>query len=103
MIVVVDHCVGADLFHVAVATIDQIVKAEELGAGEVDFVDADGEVLDDIGFDVIMDVQAEYALGGAERGRAELTLPRRLVLGALKRDVLTVRTALAQSGSGIVV
>ena len=62
-----------------------------------------GEVLDDIGFDGIMDVQAEYALGGAERGRAELTLPRRLVLGALKRDVLTVRTALAQSGSGFVV
>lgn len=62
-----------------------------------------GEVLDDIGFNGIMDVQAEYPLGGAERGRTELTLPRRLVLGALKRDVLTVRTALAQSGSGIVV
>jgi hypothetical protein len=62
-----------------------------------------GEVLAEIGFDGIMDLQAEYPLGGAERGQAELTLPRRLVLGALKRDVLTVRTALAQSGSGIVV
>jgi len=50
-----------------------------------------------------MDVQAEYPLGGAERGRAELTMPRRMVLGALKRDVLTVRAALAQSDSGIVV
>ena len=29
---------------------------------------------------------------------SELTLPRRLVLGALKRYVLTVRAALAQSG-----
>jgi len=62
-----------------------------------------GEVLRDTGFDGIMDVQAEYPLGGAERGRTELTLPRRMVLGALKRDVLTVRVALDQSGSGIVV
>jgi len=62
-----------------------------------------GEVLGEMGFNGIMDVQAEYPLGGAERGRAELALPRRLVLGALKRDVLTVRAALDQSGSGIIV
>jgi hypothetical protein len=51
-----------------------------------------------------MNFQAEYAgLGGAERGLADLTAPRRLVLGKLKRDVLTIRIALAQSGSGIVI
>lgn len=74
-----------------------------LGTGIVDFFRY-GEVLAEIGFNGLMDMQAEYeGLGGAERGRTELTLPRRQVLGALKRDVLTVRTALAQSGSGIMV
>ena len=71
-----------------------------LGTGVVDFFHY-GNVLRETGFNGIMDVQAEYPLGGAERGRTELSLPRRLVLGALKRDVLTVRVALAQSGSGI--
>src|SRR5690606_10746417 len=77
-------------------------RSEEtaIGTGVVDLFRY-GEVLRDTGFDGIMDLQAEYPLGGAERGRAELTLPRKLVLGALKRDVLTVRIALAQSGSGI--
>ncbi|HEX7063201.1 MAG TPA: TIM barrel protein [Woeseiaceae bacterium] len=71
-----------------------------LGTGIVDFFRY-GEVLRETGFNGIMDVQAEYPLGGAERGLTELSLPRRLVLGALKRDVLTVRVTLAQSGSGI--
>lgn len=71
-----------------------------LGTGVVDFFHY-GDVLRETGFSGVMDVQAEYPLGGAERGRTELLLPRRLVLGALKRDVLTVRVALAQSGSGI--
>ncbi len=77
-------------------------RSEEtaLGTGVVDFFRY-GEVLAETGFNGIMDLQAEYPLGGAERGRVELTLPRRLVLGALKRDVLTVRAALSQSGSGI--
>jgi len=77
-------------------------RSEEtaIGTGVVDLFRY-GEVLRETGFDGIMDLQAEYPLGGAERGRAELTLPRKLVLGALKRDVLTVRIALAQSGSGI--
>lgn len=71
-----------------------------LGTGVVDFFRY-GEVLGEMGFDGIMDLQAEYSLGGAERGLAELSLPRKIVLGALKRDVLTVRTALAQSESGL--
>jgi len=80
-------------------------KSQEtaLGTGTVNFFRY-GEVLKETGFDGIMDLQAEYeGLGGGERGRTELALPKRMVLGALKRDVLTVRTTLDQSGSGIVV
>ena len=65
-----------------------------------------GQVLGEIGFNGLMDMQAEYPgglLGGAERGRTELTLPRRLVLGTIKRDVLTLRAALGQSGGGFTV
>lgn len=71
-----------------------------IGTGVVDLFRY-GEVLAETGYDGIMDLQAEYPLGGAERGLGELTLPRKQVLGALKRDVLTVRAALSQSGSGI--
>lgn len=73
-----------------------------LGTGWVDFFRY-GEVLGEIGYTGLMDLQAEYGypLGGANRGRTELELPRRMVLGAIKRDALTVRAALAQSGSGI--
>lgn len=74
-----------------------------LGTGVVDFFRY-GEVLGEMGFNGIMDMQAEYqGLGGAERGRTEITLPRKLVLGSIKRDVLTVRVALEQSGSGIAI
>lgn len=75
-----------------------------LGAGWVDFIRY-GEILREIGYKGFMDLQAEYdyPLGGANHGSTEITLPRGTVLGAIKRDVLTVRTALEQSGSGIVV
>ncbi|MNG40329.1 hypothetical protein D3C84_1288660 [compost metagenome] len=50
----------------------------------------------------MMSMGAEYeGLGGAELGRSTVTQQRRALLGHLKRDALTVRTALAQSGSGI--
>jgi len=73
-----------------------------LGTGVVDFFRY-ATVLGEMGFAGQMDLQAEYDLGGAGRGRTELTLPRRLVLGYLKRDVLTVRTVFDQSESGITV
>jgi L-ribulose-5-phosphate 3-epimerase len=75
-----------------------------LGTGWVDFFRY-GEVLREIGYSGLMDLQAEYdnSLGGANHGNTELTLPRDVVLGAIKRDVLTVRTALIESGSGIIV
>lgn len=76
-----------------------------MGTGVVDIFRY-GQVLGEMGFDGMMDIQCEYpspSLGGAERGRTELTLSRRLVLGTIKRDVLTVRSALGQSGGGFTV
>ncbi|MDO8907527.1 MAG: TIM barrel protein [Pseudohongiella sp.] len=75
-----------------------------LGTGWVDFFRY-GEVLREIGYTGLMDLQAEYddSLGGANHGSTELTLPRDVVLGAIRRDVLTVRTALQESGSGIAI
>jgi hypothetical protein len=72
-----------------------------MGTGLVNFFRY-GEILGQIGFAGVMSMQAEYeGLGGAEAGNTALTTQRRAVLGALKRDALTVRAALAQSGSGI--
>jgi sugar phosphate isomerase/epimerase len=59
--------------------------------------------LRDIGFNGPMELEAEYPLGGAQSGADKITLPRMQVLGALKRDVLTIRAALQQSGSGLVI
>ena len=55
-------------------------------------------VLRDIGFDGPMELQAEYPNGGAQSGADKLTLPRAMVLGNLKRDVLTIRAAFAAVG-----
>jgi hypothetical protein len=59
--------------------------------------------LRDIGFNGPMELEAEYPLGGANNGADKIALPRMQVLGALKRDVLTIRAALQQSGSGLVI
>jgi hypothetical protein len=48
-----------------------------------------------------MELQAEYPNGGSENGSDKITLPRAQVLGNLKRDVLTIRTALQQSDTGL--
>lgn len=58
-------------------------------------------VLRDIGFDGPMELQAEYPNGGAQNGNDTLTLPRAQVIGNLKRDVLTIRAAFQQSGTGL--
>ena len=50
-----------------------------------------------------MELEAEYPNGGAQSGADKLTLPREMVLGNLKRDVLTIRAALQQSGSGLTI
>jgi hypothetical protein len=50
-----------------------------------------------------MESQPEYPNGGAERGADKLTLPRAMVIGNLKRDILTIRTAFDQSGTGLTI
>lgn len=73
-----------------------------MGTGLVDIFRY-GLVLRDIGFDGPMELQAEYPNGGAQSGAATLTLPREIVLGHMKRDILTIRAALQQSGSGLTI
>ena len=73
-----------------------------MGTGMVDIFRY-AAVLRDIGFDGPMELEAEYPLGGAENGADTLTIPREQVIGNLKRDVLTIRTAFQQSGTGLTI
>jgi len=73
-----------------------------MGTGLVDIFRY-AAVLRDIGFDGPMELEAEYPLGGAENGADTLTIPREQVIGNLKRDVLTIRTAFQQSGTGLTI
>jgi sugar phosphate isomerase/epimerase len=73
-----------------------------MGQGMVDIFRY-ATALRDMGFSGPMELEAEYPLGGVERGADKITLPREQVIGALKRDVLTIRAALQQSGSGLVI
>ena len=50
-----------------------------------------------------MELEAEYPNGGSENGADTLALPRAQVIGNLKRDVLTIRAALQQSGTGLTI
>lgn len=45
-----------------------------------------------------IEIQAEYPNGGADQGRAELTLPRDQVLSAMGKDQQTLRRALKEAG-----
>ncbi len=71
-----------------------------MGTGLVDLFRY-ATVLRDLDFDGPMELEAEYPNGGAENGSDKLTLPRAQVIGNLKRDVLTIRAAFQQSGSGL--
>jgi sugar phosphate isomerase/epimerase len=51
--------------------------------------------LKDIRFAGPIEVQAEYPNGGADSAQDYITLPREQVLGAMKRDLLTLRRGLA--------
>jgi sugar phosphate isomerase/epimerase len=73
-----------------------------MGTGLVDIFRY-AAVLRDIGFDGPMELEAEYPLGGAENGADTLTIPREQVIGNLKRDVLTIRAAFQQSGTGLTI
>ena len=54
--------------------------------------------LKDIGFSGPLEIQAEYPNGGAENAQDAITLPRAQVLGAMKRDLLTLKKGFAASG-----
>lgn len=71
-----------------------------MGTGLVDIFRY-ATVMRDIGFDGPMELQAEYPNGGAQRGADKLTLPREMVLGSMKRDILTIRAAFQQSKTGL--
>jgi sugar phosphate isomerase/epimerase len=68
-----------------------------LGQG-LDNLPALADVLKEIDFSGPLEIQAEYPNGGAESAQDKITLPREEVLGALKRDLATLRTAFAPSG-----
>ena len=73
-----------------------------MGTGLVDIFRY-ATVLRDIGFDGPMELEAEYPMGGAENGLDTITLPREQILGTMKRDVLTIRAAFEQSGTGLTI
>jgi sugar phosphate isomerase/epimerase len=73
-----------------------------MGTGLVDLFRY-AAVLRDIGFDGPMELEAEYPNGGAENGNDKITLPPAQVIGNLKRDVLTIRAAFQQSGTGLTI
>lgn len=68
-----------------------------LGTGLVDLPRL-GTVLKEIGFAGPLIIQSDYPNGGAENGGDKLTLPPAMVLGAMKRDRLTLKTGFSASG-----
>lgn len=55
-------------------------------------------ILKEINFSGPIEVQAEYPNGGAENAQDKITLPRTLVLGAMKRDLLALKAGFKASG-----
>ena len=68
-----------------------------LGTGLVDLPRL-ASALKDLNFSGPVEVQAEYPLGGAESARDAITIPRAEVLGAMARDLQTLRRGFAASG-----
>jgi hypothetical protein len=68
-----------------------------LGEG-IDNLPLLGSILMDLNFNGPIEIQAEYPNGGANNAADTITLPRAQVLGAMKRDLLTLRKAFAESG-----
>jgi sugar phosphate isomerase/epimerase len=68
------------------------VRQVPLGEGTVN-LPLFGQVLKEISFAGPVEIQAEYPNGGADAGQDKITLPQALVLGAMKRDRLTLEAA----------
>jgi sugar phosphate isomerase/epimerase len=73
------------------------VRQVPLGSGMINLPEL-ANVLKEISFTGPLEIQAEYPNGGAESAQDKITLPREQVLGALKRDLITLRAAFAPSG-----
>jgi sugar phosphate isomerase/epimerase len=72
-------------------------RSVPLGMGLVQLLQL-AAALKDIHFSGPIEIQAEYPNGGAENAQDRITLPREQVLGAMKRDLLTLRRGFAPSG-----
>ena len=73
------------------------VKYVPLGMGYVN-LPLLAQVLREINFSGPVELHAEYPLGGAESARDQITLPRAEVLGAMRRDRLTLKAAFEPAG-----
>jgi sugar phosphate isomerase/epimerase len=72
-------------------------RSVPLGMGMVNLPQL-ATALKDIHFSGPIEIQAEYPNGGADNAQDSITLPREQVLGAMKRDLLTLRRGFAASG-----
>ena len=73
------------------------VKAVPLGDGLANLPEL-GNILKEINFSGPVEIQAEYPNGGADSAQDKITLPREMVLGAMKRDRLVLKAAWEQDG-----
>ncbi len=73
------------------------VKPVPLGDGLANLPEL-GSILKEIKFSGPVEIQAEYPNGGAESAQDKITLPREMVLGAMKRDRLVLKAAFEQDG-----
>jgi sugar phosphate isomerase/epimerase len=73
------------------------VRQVPLGTGMDDLPQV-AAILKEVGFAGPVEVQAEYPNGGAESAQDKITLPRAMVLGAMKRDLLALKMAWGPSG-----
>jgi sugar phosphate isomerase/epimerase len=74
-----------------------IAPSVPLGTGLVDLPRLAG-TFKGMNFDGPLIVQSDYPNGGAENGGRSLSLPPAMVLGAMKRDLLTLKAGLAAGG-----
>jgi len=73
------------------------VRQVPLGTGMDDLPQL-AAILKELNFSGPIEVQAEYPNGGAENAQDKITLPREMVLGAMKRDLLALKMAFGPSG-----
>ena len=61
-----------------------------IGEGMVDF-DAYFKLLKSLGLHPPVSLHLEYPLGGAEKGRYEISVDRKIVYNAMKKDLATIQ------------